>query len=315
MNYQNDAGYYLKNGHAIGSFADYVNARLEALRRPLSAPCYAGPDEQKRLDRLAETVTANPYQWYETISSSAAQLIASLNTQSVTRLSDPLLYDCVWDGCAALRINKPTILTYTHSTSYRYNVMVLGHMNMTWILISQLLREDNLMNDLEITFVVGQALGHYAAHHTDVVQTQKDLSASEQRAHDLTADRAALLSVLWRVHRLYPSLNAEQTVEKALLHALSALHKLDILQQAGKKQTYSEQTLQLAMAKHPLQPTRAEKKDRHPTTWERSEALREFVIAIPFLQCVKTLWGEKHFIAQNYGGVSLFQKNLGSTYA
>lgn len=308
MFYANEGSFYLKDGYLPGSFSDYVSARLDALSRPMQAPCYASPDEQEQLDRLYDAVQADPYRWYDACSQRAARMLAQVTTHSVTRITDPVLYACAQDSCAALGITSFAVFTLEHPTIARYDAAVVHHMDISWILVSHPLREHNLLSDLELTFLIGRQLGHSAAHHEDIRQTQKNLSSDALRRHEYTADCAGLLAVLWRIQRLDPDLSSDQMVERALDQAFSALQKLDVLHRAENKRVFSQPSLQMAVDERPVQAHRAAARDEQPTLWERMEALQEYVISIPFLHCIGTLWGKDHPIALHYDAVAMLQR-------
>lgn len=312
MKYLNGTSNYLKDGFAVPEFVEYTKQRMAKLAQEINAPCYAVDGEQTCLDRLHEHIKTNPYRWFESRTNLVAEQVEMRNAKSLTRLSDPLLYECVQDACAALKISNPSAFTFVHDAEMRYDTKAMWHMDMMWIFISEHFRKNGILSDLELCFIIGRTLGHAAACHADVAETQ-NLTPEQHRAQALTADRAAFLAVLWRTARMYPSLSADELVHKASDVSAQVMHKLGMLYTLKKNQLATPQMLQLMMAKSPAPEKHAKKNDQLPTIWERIEALRQFAVSIPFVRCISTLWGESHLIVQSYSGTGLLQKNISNS--
>lgn len=309
MKYQNDMSNYLKDGFAVPEFADYTKQCLAKLAQEIKAPCYAVEGEQNCLDRLHKHINANPYRWFESRFNLAAEQIEMRKAKSLTRLSDPLAYACIQDACAALKISYPSAFTFAQDTETRYDAKAMRHMDMMWLFISEHFRENEILSDLELCFVVGRVLGEAVAYHAEVAETQ-DLTPEQYRAQVLTADRAGFLAVLWHAVRMYPSMSADELVHKAADVSAQTIHKLDILCTLKKNQSAVPQLLQQKMEKSPIREKHAKKNERMPTVWERIDALQQFAVSITFVRCISTLWGESHLIVQSYSGAGMLQKNM-----
>lgn len=311
MKYLNGTSNYLKDGFAVPGFAEYAKQRLAKLTQSIDAPCYAVEEEQAWLDRLHEQIEADPYQWFEKRTDLVAELVEKRQAQSLTRLSDPLLHECVQDSCEALKIQSFSAFTFAQDKALRYTAKAVEHMDTMWIFISEHCRKDGILSDLELCFIIGCALGRAQTCYDEVNKTQK-LSPEQSRAQFLTKDRAGFLAVLWRAARMYPSLTADELVHKASDVSAQALHKLIILYDLKKKQEITRDELEQRMKKHPLPESHASKEDILPTVWDQIEALRQFAVSIPFVRCASTLWGETHRIVQSYSGAGLPEKNISS---
>jgi len=310
MKYINGSSHYLKDGYSIRTFADYVKQRLEDLTKPIKAPIYAMEWEQPHLDTLSKHIKNDPYQWFEKCSNAVSQYVDVLKAQSITRRSDPLLYDCVQDACTALGVEKPSAFSFSHSGNMRYNAMAVGFMDMMWIFISNHFREGNILSDAELCFIIGHELGHAVACHTSVSLTQT-LSNEENRKHEFTSDRAGFLAALWRISKMYPSLTSDEMVQKALECCQSTLLKLNTLPLLqAKKQPITCESLELMIKKNPLAEKHSKDDDSHPTVWERCEAMKQFAVSILLLRCVTHLWGKDHPIAQGFSGAGMLDKHL-----
>lgn len=311
MKYLNGMSNYLKEGFAIPEFAEYAKQCLTKLEQKLNAPCYAVDGEQACLDRLHEHIKADPYRWFESRTNLVSEHYEKRKAKPLTRLSDPLLYECVQDACTALRISNPSAFTFSYDKKLRNDTTAIGHTDTMWIFISEQLRENELLSDLELCFVIGCALAQAAAHHADVAETQA-LTPEQYRVQALTADRAGFLAVLWRTARKYPSLSADELVHKACDVSAQVMRKID-LYMLKKDRLVTPQALQQMVEKTPVHEKHARKNDLLPTVWERTEALRQFAVSIHFVRCVYTLWGESHLIVRSYNGMGLLQKNISNS--
>lgn len=304
MKYLNDTSHYLKEGFVVPGFAEYAKQRLEKLMQPIPAPCYAVDGEQECLNQLHADIQKDPYQWFENRSNLVAGQLETRNGKLLTRLSDPLLYGCVQDACAALKVQNPSAFTFACGKELRYDISAIGHMDMMWILISEHLRENGILSDLELCFLIGRALGHAIACHEEVSKTCQ-LTPEQCREQALTADRAGLLAALWRTVRMYPALSADELVRKAYDVSKQAMHKMELLGTWKKKDPVTNDSLQRMIKASPVREKVAGKKDDLPTTWQRMDQLQRFAVSVSFVRCVSALWGETHVIAQSYSGTGM----------
>ena len=310
MKYTNGSSHYLKDGYSIRPFDDYVKQRLEDLTAPIKAPLYAMEWEQARLDTLAKHIKKDPYQWFEACSNTVSNYVDILKAQSITRKSDPLLYDCVQDACTALGVEKPSAFSYSHEGNMRYNAMAVGFMDMMWIFISRHFRENNILSDAELCFILGHELGHAISCHTSVRLTQQ-ISDEENRKQEFTSDRAGFLAALWRISKTYPSLTSDEMVQKTLECCQSVQQKLDLLPVLQKKkQPITPESFELMKKKHPITEKHSSDEDTHPTTWERCEAMKQFAVSVLLLRCVAGLWGKDHPIVSGFSGLGMLDEHL-----
>lgn len=304
MKYLNGTSHYLKEGYAVPGFAEYAKQCLEKLVQPIQAPCYAVDGEQECLEQLHVYILLNPYRWFENRANLVAEQLETRQGKLLTRLSDPLLYECVQEACMALKVQNPSAFTFACEKELRYNISATGHMDMMWILISEHLRENGILSDLELCFLIGRALGHAVACHEEVSKTCQ-LTPEQCRGQALTADRAGLLAALWRTVRMYPALSADELVRKAYDASKQAMHKMDLLNAWKKKEPVTNDSLQRMIKASPVREKVAGKKDNLPTTWQRMDQLQRFVVSVAFVRCVSGLWGETHVIAQSYSGTGI----------
>ena len=309
MKYLNGTSNYLKDGFAVSGFSEYAGRCLAELARDIKAPGYAMAGEQACLDRLHEHIQAEPYRWFESRANLAAEQVEMWHARPLTRLADPLLYECIQEACAALKISNSAAFIFEQDGDRRYGASAMRHMDVMWLFVSRHFRENEILSDLELSFIVGGMLGGAAACHADIAETQ-DLTPEQSRAQGLTEDRAGFLAVLWRSVRMYPSLSADELVYKAVQASARTIHKLDMLRTLKKNQSPTPQMLQQMMEKSPVSERHARKDDRRPASWERIEALRQFAASIAFVRCISALWGESHLIVQSYSGTELLQKNV-----
>lgn len=303
MEYMDPASRFLKTPFPVEGFAAFVNERLSQLMKPLTPPPYALAEEAAQLEKLHAQVCKDPYQYFELTNQTVNRQLAARQCCMVTRMSDPLLYDCMEDCCAALGFGSIAGYTYEPASGGEiYNAFATGYMDMTWIMLSSTFRKRNLLNDLELACVLGHELGHVAAMHTSV-RMHVALTAEENRRQECTADRAGLLAALWRAAKLNPALPPKQLYEKALEASVRVQHKLYALGRLGVDAVVTAKELEekLADPAWAVPAKEAARKDDHPSYHERIAALREYVQQIAFAECIHTMWGSGHAAALRLG--------------
>ncbi len=320
MKYRKQDSNYLKDGFEIPTFVDYVKARLEKMREPLKVPCYAMKGEAERIDKLYAAIQKNPYEWFSTASNIVSQKIESLKARPILHSADPLLYNCIMDACAALKIEKPSAFSYSEGKEMKHNAFAAGYFDMMWIFISEEFRALNLMKEAELCFIMGHELGHVAAYHSAVrlqsgkgtAYTQEELSPEELHRREMTADRAGLLAVLWHISKRYPDMDPEEMMQRTLDACRDTLHKLTVLPRLDKKKKEKQSlaALEAMMEKYPIKEEHASKKDSHPSNWERVEAMKLFIAFGELKSCAISLWGADHIISREYRGEGIREQIL-----
>ncbi len=303
MEYVNPTSRLQQAPYPVIGFAEHVRSRLEALYSPIQPPPYALSEEKVQLEALSAHVKKDPYRFFEDYNASVNQKLAGLKAGMITRLSDPLLYDCMEDCCAALGFGSLAGYTYEpEQEGMVYNAFATGYMDMSWVMLSSAYRRQNLLSDLELTFLLGHELGHVAGMHSSVASVLKQKPESA-RAHEYTADRGGLLAVLWRLARREPDLPPEEMYQKALEASTGLLHKQYILHRFAASEPWDRQTLEAKLTDPacavPEKP--AGRKDNHPSASERIRALTEYIRLTEFAKCIHTMWGSGHAAVLRFG--------------
>lgn len=303
MEYMDPTSRLRQAPYPVIGFADYVKNRLAELRSPIAPPPYAMPAEKEQLAAVSEYVSQNPYQFFETYNDHVNKTLTTGKTSMITRMSDPLLYTCMEDCCAALGFGSLAGYTYEpEEAGLVYNAYATGHMDMTWVMVSNVYRKQNLLTDLELTFLLGHELGHVAGLHTSARSILK-LKPESIRSQEHTADRAGLLATVWRIARLEAGLSPTEMYHKALEAGKSLRHKQHILNNVASTGPWTRQSLEekLAEPRYAIPEKKAGRKDTHPSAWERIRALEEYVRLTEFAECIHTLWGSAHPAALRLG--------------
>lgn len=296
MEYQNTTSRFLKEAFPIPSFDAFVNQRLEEIIKPVPCPCYALEAEKAHIAQLNEFISKNPYGQFEFFTVNANRLFESVDSEMITALSDPMYFDCLRTCCDALGFGNMAGYVYGNPDGvWEYNAMATGYLDMGWVLVSKPLRMNNLINDLDLAFLVGHELGHLAAMHSSITRTCK-LTPEEDRDQEYTADRAGLLAVLWRVEMQNPGCEPKALYAKALESCIQTFRKLHILLNVRNDGPYTEQTLKLKLSdpKCAIPVRESRRKDSHPTDHERVQALTQYIKTMDFAECIHTLWGSEH---------------------
>lgn len=295
MEYQNTTSRFLREAFPIPSFDSYVKQRLEELARPLACPRYALEAEKEQLAKLHQFIQQNPYAFFERFNVMVNQMFEAQMCEMITTQSDPVYFDCLNTCCDALGFSNMTGYVYGEEGVVDYNAMATGYLDMSWVFMSKSFRQDDLLDDLELTFILGHELGHVAGMHTSI-SVACSLEPEENRNHEYTADRAGLLAVLWRVEKQNPGCEPRALYAKALESCTRVFHKLHILANVKSKERYTGQLLKLRMSdpKCAIPVEKSRRKDSHPTNYERAEALGQYIKSMDFAECIHAMWGKEH---------------------
>lgn len=236
MEYKYHGTHWLKDGFSFPGLYQYVEQTKEKLRQPLNIPEYATANESERIKSISEKLQQNPYLSRAAYAEAAKQERNGISNLRTISFDDyPSLYEVCMFASKTLTGVLPLIFLYTadEGSGYTYNAMALDYMDKVWVYISdQFFKEQGMLKDEELSFLVGHELGHAQCHHVTIASAKKDSSDTEY-----SADRAGMIVCARWIMEHEPRHSPEEVVQLATLYGSAALLKLGIATTNGRNKT------------------------------------------------------------------------------